>query len=218
MFYPSSACVYPTYNQLDVNNPNCKESSVYPAAPDSEYGWEKLFSERLYLSFDRNTGVEARIARFHNIFGEEGTWQGSKEKVPAAICRKVALSQPNDPIEIWGDGEQTRSFLHVSEAVEAVLRLTRSDWTGPVNIGSEEAISIIGLATMIMNVAGKQLTLKHIEGPLGVRGRNSDNRLMKEKLGWQPNMPLRQGIEKTYPWILAQTKLRQIEPAAEACL
>lgn len=218
VFYSSSACVYPEYNQLDADNPNCEESSVYPAAPDSEYGWEKLFSERLYLSFDRNTGVEARIGRFHNIFGEEGTWQGGKEKVPAAMCRKVALAQSNDQIEIWGDGEQTRSFLHISEAVEAVLRLTRSDWSGPVNIGSEEAISINGLAAMVMNVAGKQLPFKHIDGPLGVRGRNSDNRLMKKMLGWQPGMSLRQGIEKTYPWILAQTRQRQTEAVVERCL
>lgn len=206
IFYSSSACVYPERNQMDPDNPNCEEHSVYPAAPDSEYGWEKIFSERLYQSYDRNTGVKTRIARFHNIFGEEGTWDGGKEKVPAAMCRKVALAKSGDEIEVWGDGEQTRSFLHVSECVEAVFRLMHSDCEEALNIGSEESVSINHLADIVMSTAGKQIALKHIDGPLGVRGRNSDNRLIREKLNWEPRMSLRQGIERTYPWIKSQVE------------
>lgn len=205
-FYSSSACIYPEYNQRDPNNPRCSEDSAYPAAPDSEYGWEKLFSERLYLSFMRNYGVQIRIARFHNIFGPEGTWCGGREKAPAALCRKVAEANDGGVIEIWGDGEQTRSFLYIDECLEGVRRLMESDFTGPVNIGSEEMVTINQLATMVMEIAGKKLKLKHIPGPLGVRGRNSDNRLIAEKLGWRPSRPLRQGLAKTYAWISEQVK------------
>ena len=183
MFYSSSACMYPEYNQLDPLNPNCSEDSAYPAAPDSEYGWEKLFSERLYLAYMRNYGAAVHIARFHNIFGPEGTWTGGREKAPAALCRKVAETPDGGEIEIWGDGEQTRSFLYVDECIEAVHRLMDSDFSGPVNIGSEEMVTINQLAQMIMRIAGKKLTIKHILGPLGVRGRNSDNRLISEKAG-----------------------------------
>ncbi len=203
LFYSSSACIYPAYNQEDPNNPNCAEGSAYPAAPDSEYGWEKLFSERLFLSFQRNHGLNVRIARYHNIFGPEGTWTGGKEKAPAAICRKVAESE-NGEIEIWGDGEQTRSFLFIDECLEGTMRLTRSDHTGPFNIGSEEMVSINQLADTVMEIAGKKLSKRHIPGPLGVRGRNSDNKLIKATLGWAPSRPLREGLEKTYRWIEAQ--------------
>lgn len=206
VFYSSSACMYPAYNQEDPNNPNCAESSAYPAAPDSEYGWEKLFSERLYLAYNRNYGMANRVARFHNIFGPEGTWQGGKEKAPAAICRKVALAASQGEIEIWGDGTQTRSFLFIDECVEGVLRLTRSDFSGPVNIGSEEMVTINQLVDMACDIAGKKLNKKHISGPLGVKGRNSDNRLISEKLGWKPSQSLRAGLEKTYAWI--ETQLR----------
>lgn len=204
IFYSSSACMYPEYNQKDPANPKCSEDSAYPAAPDSEYGWEKLFSERLYLAFARNKGLEVRVARFHNIFGPQGSWKDGREKAPAALCRKVAMANDGGEIEIWGDGEQTRSFLHVDECLEGVLRLTRSDWTGPVNIGSDEMVTINQLAQMIAGIAGKRITLKHIPGPLGVRGRNSDNHLIKQKLGWAPSQPLREGLKKTYPWIAAQ--------------
>lgn len=204
LFYSSSACMYPEYNQMDPNNPKCSEESAYPAAPDSEYGWEKLFSERLYLAYNRNHGLEVRIARFHNIFGPQGTWQGGKEKAPAAICRKVAETENGGQIEIWGDGKQTRSFLYIDECVEAVRRLMESDFTGPVNIGSEEMVTINGLAEITMEVAGKKLSINHIKGPQGVRGRNSDNRLIREKLGWEPNMPLKEGIALTYKWIAGQ--------------
>ena len=204
VFYSSSACVYPEYNQLDPTKPNCEEKTVYPAEPDSEYGWEKLFSERLYLSYARNTNLKVRIARFHNIFGEYGCWQGGKEKAPAALCRKIAQAEDGNSIDIWGDGQQTRSFLHINDCIEAVLRLMRSNWQGPENIGSDELISINDLAKMIMTLVGKTLHIKHIDGPLGVRGRTSDNRLIKEKLGWQPSMNLREGLKKTYPWILGQ--------------
>ena len=203
-FYSSSACVYPEYNQLDPDNPECSEESAYPAAPDSEYGWEKLFSERLYLAYMRNHGVQVRIARFHNIFGPEGTWDGGREKAPAALCRKVAAAPDGGEIEIWGDGVQTRSFLYVDECVEGVRRLMDSEFAGPVNIGSEEMVSINGLADLIMDVAGKKLKIKHIPGPLGVRGRNSDNALIREKLGWAPDRPLREGLEKSYAWIAGQ--------------
>ena len=206
IFYSSSACMYPEYNQKDALNPKCSEDSAYPAAPDSEYGWEKLFSERLYLAYNRTKGMEARVARFHNIFGPLGTWKDGKEKAPAALCRKVASTQNGGEIEIWGDGKQTRSFLFIDECLEGVLRLTRSGFTGPVNIGSEEMVSINQLAEMIMKIAGKKLTIKHIPGPLGVRGRNSDNRLIKEKLGWEPSQPLVKGLEKTYAWISEQVE------------
>jgi nucleoside-diphosphate-sugar epimerase len=206
IFYSSSACIYPKYNQEDPDNPMTAEDSAYPAFPDSEYGWEKLFSERLYLSYYRNYGMEVRIARYHNIFGPEGSWNDGREKAPAAICRKVAKAEDGGEIEIWGDGKQTRSFLYIDECVEATIRLTRSDWTGPVNIGSEEMVSINQLAEMIMDIAGKKLTIKNVPGPLGVRGRNSDNRLIYEKLGWRPTQPLIEGLKKTYVWIEEQVK------------
>lgn len=202
IFYSSSACMYPAYNQEDPSNPKCSEDSAYPAAPDSEYGWEKLFSERLYLTAARNAGLNVRIARFHNIFGPEGTWKGGKEKAPAALCRKVA--EATDFIQVWGPGTQTRSFLYIDECVEAVLRLMESDFTGPVNIGSEEMISINDLAKMIINISGKQLFVQNIEGPVGVMGRNSDNRLIKDKLGWEPSMKLKDGIILTFNWINKQ--------------
>lgn len=201
VFYSSSACIYPAYNQEDPDNPLCKEDSAYPAAPDSEYGWEKLFSERLYLSYNRNHGMECRVARYHNIFGPEGTWRGGKEKAPAAMCRKVAEASDGGVIEMWGDGKQTRSFLFIDECIEGTLRLLRSDFEGPVNIGSEEMVSINELAAMIMAIAGKQLTIHHIDGPLGVRGRTSFNGLIAKKLGWKPEKSLTSGLEKTYCWI-----------------
>jgi len=206
IFYSSSACIYPAYNQTDPENPLCSEVSAYPAAPDSEYGWEKLFSERLYFSFARNYGLEVRIARFHNIFGPEGTWKGGKEKAPAALCRKIAESKNGDTIEVWGSGKQTRSFLHVDECVEGIRRLMNSSFAGPVNIGSEEIISINEFAKMIIEISEKDLKLKNVEGPAGVMGRNSDNRLIEEKIGWKPTQSLRQGIEKTYKWINDQVK------------
>ena len=216
-FYSSSACMYPEYNQVDPSNPKCSEDSAYPAAPDSEYGWEKLFSERLFLAYMRNYGVAVRVARFHNIFGPEGTWSGGKEKAPAAICRKVAEVGDGGEIEIWGDGKQTRSFLYIDECVEGVRRLMESDFTGPVNIGSEEMVTINQLAEMVMEIAGKQLRIKHISGPLGVRGRNSDNRLISQKLDWKPSRPLREGLEKTYRWIQEQVMAaRQVAMAAKA--
>jgi len=203
-FYSSSACVYPEYNQLDPDNPVCTEESAYPAAPDSEYGWEKLFSERLYLAFARNYGLEVRVARFHNIFGPQGTWQGGREKSPAAICRKVAEASKNGEIEIWGDGKQTRSFLYIDECLEGVRRLMESRFQGPVNIGSEEMVTINQLAEMAMRIAGKKLRIRHISGPLGVRGRNSDNRLIARELGWAPSEQLERGLKKTYQWIESQ--------------
>ena len=213
IFYSSSACMYPKYNQLNPDNPKTSEDSAYPAAPDSEYGWEKLFSERLYLAFHRNYGMKVRIARFHNIFGEEGSWRDGREKAPAAFCRKVAEASDGGEIEMWGDGKQTRSFLYVDECLEAMQRLMESDFIGPVNIGSEEMVTIDQLASIIMDIAGKKLTIKHIPGPLGVRGRNSDNRLIQEKLGWEPTMTLRQGLQKTYPWIRKRVdKARKISP------
>jgi len=201
IFYSSSACIYPEYNQMDPDNPKCSEDSAYPAQPDSEYGWEKLFSERMYLAFHRNYGMEVRIARFHNIFGPQGTWQGGREKAPAALCRKIAQAADGGSIEMWGDGKQTRSFLYIDECLEGVRRLMASEFKGPVNIGSKEMVSINQLAEMIMGIAGKKLTIKHIQGPLGVRGRNSDNRLIKQKLGWAPSIPLEAGLEVTYEWI-----------------
>ena len=213
VFYSSSACMYPEHNQDDPDNPNCREDSAYPANPDSEYGWEKLFSERLYLAYHRNHGMESRVARFHNIFGPQGTWMGGREKAPAALCRKIAEAPDGGEIEIWGDGMQTRSFLYVDECVEAVLRLTRSNFTGPVNIGSEEMVTIKGLAEMIMEIAGKKLTIRHIDGPQGVRGRNSQNDLIQEKLGWAPSQPLRDGLTETYAWIDTQVKIRKQQGA-----
>jgi GDP-D-mannose 3', 5'-epimerase len=206
IFYSSSACIYPEYNQLDPDNPKCSEESAYPAAPDSEYGWEKLFSERMYLAYQRNYGLEVHIARFHNIFGPEGTWTGGKEKAPAAMCRKVAEAKDSSSIEIWGDGKQTRSFLYIDECLEGVRRLMDSNFSGPVNIGSEEMITITNLAKMAMEIAGKKLDIKHIKGPLGVRGRNSDNHLIRQKLNWAPSRPLKEGMEKTYKWIEKQVK------------
>jgi GDP-D-mannose 3', 5'-epimerase len=218
IFYSSSACMYPSHNQMDPQSPVTREGSAYPAAPDSEYGWEKLFSERLYLSYGRNYGMQCRVARYHNIFGPEGTWDGGREKAPAALCRKVAQAPQGGNIAMWGDGEQTRSFLYVDECIEGTLRLTRSDFSGPVNIGSEEMVSINALARIIMDIAGKMLSVKHIPGPLGVRGRNSDNELIAKMLGWKPNRPLREGLETTYRWIeteVCRVEGRNIARAAE---
>lgn len=206
IFFSSSACIYPERNQMDPNNPNCAESSAYPAAPDSEYGWEKIFGERMYLAYKRNYGMEVRIARFHNIFGPEGSWNNGKEKSPAAICRKVAQAKDGGTIEMWGDGKQTRSYLYIDECLEGVRRLMKSKFTGPVNIGSEEMVSINELADMVMEIAGKKLRVKHVKGPLGVRGRSSDNRLIKKELGWAPSTKLYDGLTKTYAWIEQQVK------------
>mgnify|MGYP000651606821 CR=1 FL=1 len=219
VFYSSSACMYPEHNQLDPDNPNCEESSAYPANPDSEYGWEKLFSERLYLAFNRNYNLDVRVARFHNIFGPLGTWQGGKEKAPAAMCRKAAELKEGEDLEVWGDGQQTRSFLYIDECVEAVLRFMRQDqFLGPVNIGSEEMVSINELAQMAIAAAGKTNNIKNIDGdefvekygfkcPVGVRGRNSDNKLYREKMNWEPSQPLKDGIAETYKWISTQIGL-----------
>ena len=205
IFYSGSACMYPEHNQLDPNDPNCREDSAYPAAPDSEYGWEKLFSERLYLAYNRNHGIPVRIARYHNIFGPEGTWDGGREKAPAAICRKVALAEEeNGSIEVWGDGLQTRSFLYIDECIEATRRLMDSNFLGPVNIGSEEMVTINQLVDTTAKVAGKIIEKKHIDGPLGVRGRNSNNDLVRKKLGWDYSQTLEEGITKTYKWISSQ--------------
>ncbi len=204
VFYSSSACIYPKYNQEDPDNPKTAEDSAYPANPDSEYGWEKLFSERMYLAFHRNYGLNVRIARFHNIFGPEGSWDDGKEKAPAAFCRKVATTPDGGEIEVWGDGKQTRSFLYIDECLVGMRLLMDSQFTGPINIGSEEMVTINGLAAMIMEIAGKKLSIKHVPGPLGVRGRNSDNKLIRKQLGWEPNYPLRKGLEKTYGWIKKQ--------------
>ena len=202
IFYSSSACMYPEHNQLDPENPNCEESSAYPADPDSEYGWEKLFSERLYLAYNRNYDIPVRVARFHNIFGPLGTWEGGREKAPAAICRKVI--QSNGEVEIWGSGEQTRSFLYIDECVEGIRRIMESEFSEPVNIGSDEMVTINQLVDIACEVESKKVAKKHIDGPLGVAGRNSDNKLIKEKIGWAPNYPLSKGIEKTYKWIKSQ--------------
>lgn len=215
IFYSSSACMYPEHNQLDPDNPNCIESSAYPANPDSEYGWEKLFSERLFLAFNRNYNLNVRIARFHNIFGAQGTWDGGREKAPAAMMRKVAMAKDGDEIEVWGDGLQTRSFLHVTECVEAVLKLMSSNYIEPVNIGSEEMVSINNLAKMAIDISNKNLRIKNISGeefmqkygfkcPVGVRGRNSDNTLFEEKIGWVVSKSLEEGMRITYPWIKSQ--------------
>ena len=204
IFYSSSACVYPEYNQMDPDNPKCSEDSTYPAAPDSEYGWEKLFSERLFLSYQRNHGIQVRVARYHNIFGPEGTWTGGREKAPAAMCRKVAMTPDGGEMEMWGDGKQTRSFLYIDECLEGSLRLMRSNFSGPVNIGSDEMVTINQLAEMAMSIAGKKLRIIHIPGPLGVRGRNSDNRFIYKKLRWKPTWPLRRGMAITYKWVKKQ--------------
>ena len=204
IFYSSSACVYPERNQLDPEHPDCREDTVYPAAPDSEYGWEKLFSERLYLSYARNNGLKVRIARFHNIYGPEGSWNDGREKVPAALCRKVAKAASGGEIEIWGDGAQSRSFLYVDECLEGVLRLMRSDCAEPVNIGSDQMVTINQLAHLIMDVAGKRLSIRNITGPLGVRGRTSDNQFIRARLGWAPRSSLRDGLVRTYQWIETQ--------------
>jgi GDP-D-mannose 3',5'-epimerase len=214
IFYSSSACIYPEQNQEDPLAPITSEASAYPANPDSDYGWEKLFSERLYQAYARNHGIEVRIARYHNIFGPLGTWTGGKEKAPAAVCRKVAEAPDGGEIEIWGDGEQTRSFLYIDECLEGTLRLTRSNHAGPFNIGSEEMISINDLALMAMEIAGKKLRLKHIPGPTGVRGRNSDNELIARTLGWAPSRPLRDGLEKTYAWIESNVRAQRSQTAA----
>lgn len=204
VFYSSSACIYPVYNQQDPTNPKCSESSAYPAQPDSEYGWEKLFSERLYLSFMRNEGLPVRVARFHNIYGPEGIFEGGKEKAPSALCRKVALAMPGETIEVWGDGQQTRSFLYIDDCLEGIRRFMQSDYPGPLNIGSEEMITINDLATLIINISGKPVTIKNVPGPTGVRGRNSDNALIKEILNWEPCISLKTGLQNTYHWIETQ--------------
>lgn len=199
VFYSSSACVYPEHNQLDPGNPNTEESSAYPANPDSEYGWEKLFSERLYLSYARNYGLKVRIGRYHNIYGPDGTFEGGKEKAPAAMCRKAL--EATDHIEVWGDGQQTRSFLYIDQCIEATRRLVASEFEGPVNIGSDEMVTINDLARMAIKASGKSLTIKNVPGPLGVRGRTSDNRLIQEKLQFAPEYPLDVGMKQTYDWI-----------------
>ncbi|MAQ72359.1 MAG: NAD-dependent dehydratase [Candidatus Marinimicrobia bacterium] len=217
IFYSSSACMYPAHNQEDPDNPMCAEDSAYPAAPDSEYGWEKLFSERLYMAFARNYGLNIRIGRFHNIFGPEGTWDGGKEKAPAAMCRKAILCDENSSVEVWGDGLQTRSFLYIDECIEAVQRLMKSDFTDPVNIGSEEMVQINELAQIAIDLSEKDIKINNLQGeafeekygfpvPEGVRGRNSDNKLFKENIGWEPNYPLDRGMKHTFEWIKNQTK------------
>ena len=213
IFYSSSACIYPDNLQLTSENKGLKESDAYPASPDSEYGWEKLFSERVYLSCMRNYGIEVKIARFHNIFGPYGTWRGGREKVPAALCRKVSEAPDGSEIEIWGDGEQTRTFLYIDECLEGVRRLMQSDFSGPVNIGSDQLISINNLARMVIGFSGKNLKLKHIPGPLGVRGRCSDNDLINERLGWQPSWPLIKGMKITYDWIDSELEMAYSQPA-----
>ena len=215
IFYSSSACMYPEHNQLDPNNPDCCEKSAYPANPDSEYGWEKLFSERLYLSYHRNYNIPVRIARYHNIYGPEGTWHGGREKAPAAICRKVAYANLEDTIEVWGDGKQTRSFLYIDECIEATRRLMDSDCLEPVNIGSEEMVTIDQLVDTAAKVANKKITKDHVDVPhTGVRGRNSNNDLIREKLGWDYSMTLEDGIRKTYNWIMSQIA-REMYPASD---
>jgi len=217
IFYSGSACMYPEHNQLDPNNPDCREESAYPADPDSEYGWEKLFSERLYFAYSRNHGIPVRIARYHNIYGPEGTWNGGREKAPAAICRKVANAEDGGTIEVWGDGEQTRSFLYIDECIEATRRLMDSDFIGPVNIGSEEMVTINELVDIAANVSNKTIEKKHIDGPLGVRGRNSNNDLIREKLDWDYSMSLEEGIRKTYNWIKRQITLLEIDEEIKTC-
>lgn len=211
IFFSSSACVYPAHNQEDPDNPMCHEASAYPAAPDSEYGWEKLFSERLYFSFHRNFDLNVRVARFHNIFGPEGSWENGKEKAPAAICRKVAEAAEGGEIEIWGNGSQTRSFLYIDECLKCIDAIMNSTFMGPVNIGSEEMISINNLAKLAMKISGKNLSIKNIDGPIGVMGRNSDNKIFKEKMGWAPSQTLESGLSQTYQWIDEQVKKRNNE-------
>jgi nucleoside-diphosphate-sugar epimerase len=206
VFYSSSACIYPAHNQTDPDEPKCAEGSAYPAAPDSEYGWEKLFSERLYLAYRHNHGMQTHVARYHNIFGPLGTWTGGREKAPAAICRKVASARHGADIEIWGDGRQTRSFLYVDECIEGTLRLMRSGFAGPLNVGSEEMVTINELVDLVADIAGKPVGKRHVDGPQGVRGRNSDNRLIRERLGWAPAQPLRAGLETTYAWVERQVR------------
>jgi GDP-D-mannose 3',5'-epimerase len=214
IFYSSSACIYPAYNQRDSYNPICSEDSAYPAEPDSEYGWEKLFSERLYLSFNRNHQIPVRIARYHNIFGPEGTYDGGREKAPAAICRKIAMANPTDEIEIWGDGEQTRSFLYIDECIEATRRLmTHPTFVGPINIGSEEMVTINRLVELTATIAEKKISISHIDGPLGVRGRNSSNQLIRRVLDWNYQMSLEEGISKTYKWIYERLRVENSIPA-----
>ena len=221
IFYSSSACMYPQEIQNDYHNEGLRESDAYPANPDSEYGWEKLFSERSYLAYARNKGLDVRIARFHNIYGPEGTYKGGREKAPAAMCRKVIdeskqidynwmefkeLNPEDDidesgEIEVWGTGHQTRSFLYIDDCIDAVRLLMQSDFQGPVNIGSEEMVTINQLAQMAIDISGKRIYIKNIEGPVGVNGRNSNNDLIREKLGWEPKYSLREGMEKTFKWI-----------------
>lgn len=208
IFYSSSACIYPAHNQEDPENPDCAEDSAYPAAPDSEYGWEKLFSERLYFAYQRNHGLTVRVARLHNVFGPEGTWTGGREKAPAALCRKVAEATLGEAIEIWGDGSQTRSFLYITEALEGITRLMRSEYAGPLNIGSAEMISVNDLARLVMRVAGNSVPIRNVPGPTGVRGRTSDNRRIREKLGWEPTQKLQAGMRETYLWIEGQVRAR----------
>ncbi|MCB9234397.1 MAG: NAD-dependent epimerase/dehydratase family protein [Bacteroidia bacterium] len=208
IFYSSSACIYPEYNQMDPDNPKCTENTAYPAEPDSEYGWEKLFSERMYFAYHRNYGIQVRVARFHNIYGPEGTWTGGREKAPAAICRKVAETPQGGNIEIWGDGKQTRSFLYIEDCLDGVRALMQSDFSGPVNIGSEEMISINDFAKMIIGISGKNLHITNIPGPQGVRGRNSDNDLIREKVGWEPKFDLARGMKLTYEWVAKQVENR----------
>ncbi len=207
IFYSGSACMYPEHNQLDPDNPDCREESAYPAAPDSEYGWEKLFSERLFLAYHRNYKIPVRVARYHNIFGPEGTWEGGREKAPAAICRKVAeLPEEGGTVEVWGDGKQTRSFLYIDECIEATRRMMESNFIGPANIGSEEMVTINQLVDTAAKVAGKKVSKNHIDGPLGVRGRNSNNYLIRKELGWDYSQTLEEGVRKTYDWIFEQIK------------
>jgi nucleoside-diphosphate-sugar epimerase len=212
IFFSSTACIYPFFNQNDVNNPICNEASAYPASPDSEYGWEKLYAERVYLSFKKNYGLDVKIGRFHNVYGPMGTYDGGKEKVPAAICRKVAKANNGDKIDVWGDGLQTRSFLYIDDCLDAVQLLMRSEHTGPFNIGSEEMISINDFAKLIAEISGNKIKINNIKGPEGVRGRNSDNALIQEKLGWAPSHTLREGITKTYHWI-AEQAAKEVELA-----
>jgi nucleoside-diphosphate-sugar epimerase len=217
VFYSSSACMYPAYNLTDPENPKCAEETAYPAEPDNEYGWEKLFSERLYFAFHRNNGLNIRVARFHNTFGPDGPWTGGREKSPAALCRKIAEQRDGGEIEIWGDGEQTRSFLYIDECIEGIRRLMKcTTFRGPVNIGSDEMVTINRMAEMIMKIAGKKLTIKHIPGPVGVRGRNSDNRLIQAELGWAPSQPLEAGLKKSYEWISDQMNAAKAESATPA--
>jgi GDP-D-mannose 3',5'-epimerase len=206
IFYSSSACIYPEFNQTDPRNPICSEASAYPAQPDSEYGWEKLFSERLYFAYAKNHGIEARIARYHNVFGPEGAWNDGKEKAPAALCRKVAQAEDGGTIQVWGDGQQTRSFLYIDECLNGTQKLMRSEFSGPVNVGSDEMVTINELAQLIINISGKSIQIENIPGPLGVRGRCSDNKLIFEKLDWRPSSKLVDGLSATYQWIESQVK------------